>query len=99
MWKEILVSKYDLDSGRSQPLLKYQLWWWKDLSKVWNKGEGDEWFQEALEWRVGCGDKVRFCGDVWVSRNSLSTPYPRLYFLSVDQGLMVSEVGEWEDSV
>jgi len=38
-WKDILASKYDLESGRSQTNVKFQSWWWRDLSKVCGDGE------------------------------------------------------------
>jgi len=39
LWKDNLVSKYGLDSGRNQPLLKNQSRWWRDLSKLCDQGD------------------------------------------------------------
>ena len=63
-------------------------------------GEGHEggWFQKAIIWRIGAGDKVRFWEDVWVDKSNLKTAFPRLYSISLDQGHKVGEVGVWEDS-
>jgi len=61
-WKDIIDSKY-LELGRSQTRMKYQSWWWRDLCKVCGDGEEEGWFQEALRWKVGLGDKVRFWED------------------------------------
>lgn len=48
---------------------------------------------------MGVGDKFKFWEDVWVGNNMLMSLYPRLHSISLDQGLMVGEVGEWEDSI
>ena len=57
------------------------------------------WFHKEIKWKIGVGDKIRFWEDSWVNNNSLKSIYPRLYALSVDQGLKVKEVGSWVDSV
>jgi len=38
-WKEIITSKYGVEQGKSHTHTKYQLWWWKYISKVC--GDGD----------------------------------------------------------
>ena len=48
---------------------------------------------------MGSGDKVKFWEDAWFSGSPLRNLYPRLFSLSLDQGLTVAEVGEWEDFV
>jgi len=45
------------------------------------------WFQKAIGWRIGDGDKARFWEDSWFNS------------ISLDQGLTVGEVGEWVDLV
>lgn len=47
-WKEILISKYGIDSGQIHTQTKYQSWWWKNLSKVYGEGEKMGWFQKAI---------------------------------------------------
>jgi len=74
------------------------LWWWRDLCKACDEGVGEWWFKEALVWKVGYGDNVRFWEDIWVGNINLITLYPGIYSLSLDQGLMVDEVGEWVNS-
>jgi len=48
---------------------------------------------------VGSGDKVKFWEYAWFGGSPLHNLYPRLFSLSLDQGLTVAEVGEWEDFV
>jgi len=79
--------------------VKYQSWWWRDLSKVCREGGGFGCFQEELGWKLGSGDKARFWEDVWVGNINLKTLYPRLFSLSLNQGQKVEEVGVWEESV
>ena len=33
-WKDLLGSKYDLDRESGQTPVKFQSWWWRDLSKL-----------------------------------------------------------------
>jgi len=96
-WKEVIVSKYDTTSDRSQVKLKYQSWWWRDLVKICDYGNEEGWFQKAFEWKVDNGITVRFGEDVWLQTTTLKTLYPRLYSLSCDKGKTVREVGRWEE--
>jgi len=98
-WKDLLVSKYGMDLDCPQTPVKMQSWWWRHLQKVCTEGEGVGWFQSQLAWRLGSGDKVKFWEDVWIGNSSLKTLYPRLFSLSLNQDLKVSEVGEWVDAV
>jgi len=70
-WKELLDSKYGLDLDSSHTLVKFQTWWWRDLSKVCREEGGVGWFQEELVWKLGGGDKARFWEDVWVGNTNL----------------------------
>jgi len=78
--------------------MRLQSWWWKDLGKVCGEGDGDGWFQEAVGWKVGSGDKARFWEDVWIRNVNLKTLFPRLYSVSLNQGQKVEEVGMWDDA-
>jgi len=97
-WKECLDSKYDLKHGGNHTSMRLQSWRWKDLGKVCGEGDGDGWFQEAVGWKVGRGDKARFWEDVWIENVNLKTLFPRLYFVSLNQGQKVDEVGMWDDA-
>jgi len=92
-WKDILMSKYGMKMDWRQTSVKFQSRWWRDLCIVYGDGEEDYWFQKAIRWKIGSGDKVRFWEDAWVGTNNLANMYPRLYSLSLDQVLTVVEVG------
>jgi len=96
-WKEILVSKYNMEGVGSEVSSNYSSWWWKDLYRAYGEGDGDGWFHKSIGWNVGAGDKVRFWEDAWVENYKLKTLFPRLYSVSLDQSKVVGEVGSWED--
>jgi len=62
-WKEILISKYSMESGHIHLHLKEKSWWWRDLSKACGEGVSTGWFQKAIGWKIGEGDKARFWED------------------------------------
>jgi len=94
-WKEILVSKYYNGSVNIQRCGKNYSWWWSDLGKVCEEGEGEGWFRNHVPWKVGNGDKIRFWEDTWLGNNKLKFMFPRLYTISLEQGKLVGEVGTW----
>ena len=91
-WKDLLVSKYDMVAGNFRVHVKYQSWWWRDLSKVYCERGGVGWFQEALRWKIGSGGKDRFWEDGWIDNCNLKTLFPMVFSLSLNQGLKVGEV-------
>lgn len=98
-WKDLLVSKYGTEADNFNVHDKHQSWWWRDLSMVCCEGGGAGWFQEALSWKIGAGNKARFWEDGWLDNCNLKNRFPRLFSLSLDEGLKVGEVREWEGSV
>jgi len=97
-WKEILISIYGSETGRSHVGLKYQSWWWRDLAKVCGEGDQEEgWFRKDIGWKVGDGSRVKLWEYVWLQSSSLKSMFSRLYSLSLDQGKRVGEVGTWEE--
>ena len=98
-WKDILLSKYDSQHAQSQLYVNYHSYWWCDFSKSCGEGHDGGWFKEVVRWRMGSGDKVKFWEDAWAGSTPLINMYPRLFFVSLDKGMMVAEVGEWEDFV
>jgi len=94
-WKEILVSKYYNGTVSIQGCGKNHSWWWSDLGKVCEEGEGEGWFRNHVSWKVGNGDKIMFWEDTWLGNNKLKFMFPRLYTIYLEQGKMVGEVGSW----
>ena len=96
-WKDILESKYMIKSGISHVQPCYHSWWWRDLEEICREGNGVGWFQQAVTWNVRSGDLVRFWEDPWVNNNNLKELYPRLFSLSLNQGMTVGETGFWDN--
>ena len=91
--------KYGLEHNVAQTPLKLQSWRWRDLLNVCRERGRDGWFQEEVGWKLGRGGKARFWEDVWVGNVNLKSLFLRLFFLSLNQGQKVEEVGVWEESV
>ena len=72
-------------------------WWWRDLEKICREGNGVGWFQQAVKWNVRSRDLVRFWEDPWINDNKLKDLFPRLYSISLNQGMTVGETGYWDD--
>ncbi|XP_068466211.1 uncharacterized protein [Phaseolus vulgaris] len=98
-WKDILESKYGGGCEGTNPPIKLQSWWWRDLHKVCMEGGGEGWFQAEMGWRLGCGDIVKFWDDVWVGNTNLKFAFPKLYTISCNQNQTVEEVVMWEGDV
>jgi len=96
-WKDILESKYMEINGTNHTRSCYQSWWWRDLVNFCGEGEGVGWFQQALVWNIRSGNSVRFWEDSWIVDNKLKDIYPRLFSLSVNQGMIVGQFGFWDD--
>jgi len=96
-WKDILESKYTVLSGVNHVRSCCQSWWWRDLENICREGYGVGWFQQAVAWNVRSGDSVHFWEDPWINNNNLKELYPRLFSLSLNQGMMVGEAGFWDD--
>ena len=96
-WKDILESKYIVVPGNSNVWLNCQSWWWRDLVNICREGEGEGWFQKALVWKVRSGDSIRFWEHPWIDNNNLKGLYPRLFSLSLNQGMPVGETGFLDD--
>jgi len=60
IWKEVLHSKYGHESVQTHTPIKHQSRWWKDLLKVCSVEGMIGWFQKAIGWKIGAGDKARF---------------------------------------
>jgi len=52
-WKEILLSKYYSGDGSNQGYGSQHSWWWSDLGKACDEGEGEGWFHNHVAWKVG----------------------------------------------
>ena len=56
--------------------------------------------QTETEWKVGCGDKIRFWEDQWVGGGeALMMKYPRLYQVSCQQQRVIQQMGRQTETV
>ncbi|KAL5155750.1 L10-interacting MYB domain-containing protein [Glycine soja] len=74
----------------------------KDLRSVIHEQGVQALLQSAIEWKVGCGDEVRFWEDCWLTdQESLRAKYPRLYQISCQQQQVIQDMrghseNDWE---
>ena len=55
--------------------------------------------ERSIEWRVGCGDRIKFWEDNWVGGDkALLAKYPRLYIISNQQNQNIQQMGSHKDS-
>jgi len=85
-WTRILASKYggwrQLDEQRSS---SYYFHWWKDL-KLLNQQQHTAEIKSHIQWKVGCGDKIKFWEDTWTNEDRLlMMKYANLYQISNQQ--------------
>lgn len=97
LWKDVLVAKYgvsvgELVTGRSSGVPRWAFLWWKELIKLGDFGELN-WFNSALERKVGNGLHSSFWNDTWKRERSFRKKYPRLYLISDQKEAKVGEVG------
>jgi len=64
---KVLDSKYgswrSLDESRNNT----DSIWWRDLSHVYNAFKEKSWCTSGIEWKIGCGSKVKFWKDRWLA--------------------------------
>lgn len=98
LWTRILLSEYggwrNLDGHRRS---SYHSHWWKDLQLL-NQQQQTIALKRQIEWRVGCGDKIKFWEDTWkVDDRPLMVKYASLYQISNQQQQTISLMGSHND--
>lgn len=51
-----------------------------------------------FKWKVGDGEKLRFCQDTWIGNQSSEISFPRLFLNSNQKDQTIKEMGKWEES-
>lgn len=55
---------------------------------------GRGWFRGDIEWKIGCGAKVKLWEDGWLTDGkSLAEKYPRIYNISQQQQNSIQQMG------
>jgi hypothetical protein len=91
IWKQIVDSKYDMSPNVS----------WANPSSCSPFWKGVMWAAHPAKvgyhWKVGSGDKVLFCEDVWFGQCSLAITFWDLYVIGNEHHCTIATV--WDGSV
>jgi hypothetical protein len=101
VWRSVVVSKYGDGAVGSAKLVVGNFGhgvsaWWRDICRL---DDGDEWFDHVVNKKVGNGRTINFWQDVWAANQSLQVLFPRLFAISVQQEVVISEMGRWVDGM
>ena len=99
LWARVLESKYggwrSLDTTSR---VTNESIWWRDFKMVFLHTQQGRALQNGTMWKVGCGDRIKFWEDRWVSgKETLSAKYPRLYLISCQQNQIIRKMGDQKD--
>ena len=99
LWARVLESRYGgWRSLGDAPTTNNESIWWRDLKRVLQHPEHGEPLSRSIEWRVGCGDHIKFWEDQWIGEDrSLAAKYPRLYLISSQQNHTIQQMGACKD--
>jgi hypothetical protein len=100
MWKDVVIAKYGREvMGKPYQGLdvypRHSSRWWMDICNL-DKDNG--WFFSAVERKIGRGDETKFWEELWVGNQPLCDRFPRLYSISIQREVMVSNMGSWIDN-
>lgn len=71
--------------------------WWRDLCYMCVANDDTKWFDNLFKWRIGSDNKAYFWIYNWLEEQSLAHTYSRLFVLSMQQNLLIQDMGIWED--
>ena len=99
-WKRILQSVHEIQGVKAS-------------SKTFSKAKGGTWSQllsndtdttkiraiieEGMIVRIGNGESVRFWHDSWCEAEILKRTFPRMFAISLQKNLLVSQMGVWNE--
>jgi len=69
--------------------------WWKDLCRICDVRNQDNWFDNSINWVLRDGKQIKLWKDRWIESQPLKERFPRLYSLTLCSEEAISEVGEW----
>jgi len=52
-------------------------------------------FEHNVAWRLGHGKRIKFWEDKWINSEALNVRFSRLYSITKDKSVVVSQVGVW----
>ncbi|MCH80987.1 LINE-1 reverse transcriptase like [Trifolium medium] len=99
LWKDIVVAKYGNgvvgrnNLGEDQ-ISRFGLAWWRNICLLDNNLR---WFELGVSKVLGNGNATSFWNDVWVRNQSLAVVFPRLYSISLQHQMKLSQMGSVEE--
>ena len=101
LWKRILKSVHDIKGVKASTdtFQKVKDGTWAHLLR--SDAETSKLrsiIDEGMIVKIGNGNSVRFWHDRWCDIGVLKTAFPRLYTISLQKNLNVSQMGEWQDN-
>ena len=99
LWTKILTSKYgDWCNLEGECRGSRVSVWWKDINNIVFAGEDGRCLAKGIQWKVGCGAKVKFWEDGWKEDGvSLKQKYPTLFSISKQQNQVIQRMGNFLD--
>ena len=99
LWARILNSKYG-NCGNLEGVCRGNRVsaWSKDINNILIAGEEGRCLANGIQWKVGCGAKVKFWEDGWKEDGvSLKQKYPTLFSISKQQNQVIQQMGSFFD--
>lgn len=101
LWYKVLVARYGEVDGQLCAGGRRDSYWWREVAKIRDGGEGfgGGWFRGSVVKKVGDGRNTLFWLDPWVGGVPLSVRFRRLFDLSVNKSISVSDMSllGWDD--
>ena len=93
LWYRVLAVRYGVEGGRLMGGGRDASVWWRDICALGR----EEWFSDHVSRAVGNGRNTRFWVDGWLGGVAFSVRFSRLYDLSLDREVSVSDMfqGGW----
>ena len=102
LWKKILQSVHEIKGGKasSETFSKVREGTWSCLlSNDSDTSNVREIVEEGMLISVGNGNSVRLWHDRWCEAGILKRIFPRLFAISLQKNLLVSQLGEWNENI
>ena len=101
LWKRIVISVHDIKGQKasSDTFQKVKEGSWSHLmSNDADTTKMRSIIEEGMVVKVGNGSSVQFWHDRWCDVGVLKRVFPRLFALSLQKNLRVSQMGNWHES-
>ena len=100
LWKRILKSVHEIKGlkASTETFNKVKDGTWAHLlSNEIETSKVRSIIEEGMLVKVGNGNSVQFWHDRWCEAGMLKSVFPRLYTISLQKNLLISQMGEWHE--